>query len=172
MRTSATHFSSNDNLRFPFMGWILFALPPSVFVTAGTNFIGCQHSVFSRMPLRCKIRTFDCQRIFRCCESSRTIRTATATHSPIVDASLPLMPLVAAPPEFLAVAGPDLIRRDVSVFGGMPLRREQRMRLGERHKRLLRARGDPGLIHGCNFYQLPPIPRATILSPLQGLEIF
>jgi hypothetical protein len=172
MRTTATHFPSNDNLRSPFMGWILFALPPCVFVTAGTDFIWSQRYIFGWVPFGSKIRTFDRQRIFRRSESAGTIRTATTTYCPIVDASLPFMPLVAAPPEFLAVVGPDLIRRDVSVFGGMPLSREQRMRLGERHKRLLLASGCPGLIHVPHATAAaPPLP-TKLVAPLQGAELF
>ena len=82
------------------------------------------------------------------------------------------MAFFTSPPKVFAIVRPDLIRRDVSVFGGMPLRREQRMRLGERHKRLLPARGCPGLIHGPPCYRRrPSVANQTPRVP-SGRNIF
>ena len=79
-----------------------------------------------------------------------TKRTTIFFNCSAADLFIPFMPLVAAPPEFPGVVCPDIIRRVVSVFGGMPLCREQRMRFGERHKRLLRSASISALAHAAN----------------------
>ena len=168
MRASSAHFPANNDLRSPFVFWIFAASPRYKFITARTNAFRSKVSILCWMPFRNKVWSQGDDRIFKCSLSARTIWAAIFFNSSRANSLLPFMPFLAPPPKVFAVVGPDLIRRDVSAFGGMPLRREQRMRFGERHKRLLPARGYPGLIHGPHATAAaPPLP-TKLVAPLQS----
>ena len=85
---------------------------------------------------------------------------------------LPFVSFRTDPPNWPSVVFLNIIRRDVSIFGGMSLRREQRMRFGERHKRLLPVRRCPDLIHGPPCYRRrPSVANQTPRAP-SGRNIF
>ena len=132
------------------------ATPPKFLRAPVEQFVRFCVAVFSRMEFRRDHRESSGEGIFRCNFSTGTKRTSVPLMCSMPGTCLPFMSLRTDPPNRPGVIGLNIIRRDVSVFGGMPLSREQRMRLGERHKRLLPASGCPGLIHGP---MLPPPPR-------------
>ena len=105
-------------------------------------------AVFRWMPFSGNCWEAHQERILRSNFATGTEWTCVALVCSMPSSRLPFVSFWTNPPNWACVVFLNIIRRDVSVFGGMPLRREQRMRLGERHKRLLPARGCPSLIHG------------------------
>ena len=148
------------------------ATPPKFLRAPVEQFVRFCVAVFSRMEFRRDHRESSGEGIFRCNFSTGTKRTSVPLMCSMPGTCLPFMSLRTDPPNRPGVIGLNIIRRDVSVFVGMPLSREQRMRLGERHKRLLPARGCPGLIHGPHATAAaPPLP-TKLVAPLQGAKLF
>ena len=72
----------------------------------------------------------------------------------------------------VAVIRPDIVRREVAVFSEMPLSREEWMRFGEWHKRLLLPRRLASLAHGENATEVVRALPPKLVTPPSGLGIF
>lgn len=172
MRASSAHFPANNDLRPPFVFRVFAASPRYEFVTARTNGFRSEVSILCWMPFRNKVWSPDDDRIFKWSLSARTIWTAVFFDCPRTNPLFPFMPLFTTPRKFLAVVRPDIVRRDVAVFGGMPLSREQRMRFGERHKRLLLPPSFSALAHVANSTETNLCFQPNSSRPFRAQNIF
>ena len=168
--TAAFLSSSANYSRPPFVCRVLRTAPPEMFCAPVKQSVRSYAAVFRWMPFSGNRRKAHQERILPSNLATGTEWTRVALVCSMPSSRLPFVSFRTDPPNWPSVIFLNIIRRDVSVFGGMPLSREQRMRLGERHKRLLPARGCPSLIHGSPCYRRrPPLP-TKLLAPLQGAK--
>ena len=102
----------------------LFAAPPDPFVALRPHLLRRQRSVFRRVPLARQSRQAGCQIVFSRNNALPPAHRATASIPGAgVDRRFPLMSLFAPPPDSLAAARADPLRRQRRVARRVPLRR-------------------------------------------------
>lgn len=101
----------------------LSAAPPDFPAGAGSNILRSERSIFSWMPLPGQLRIYSFKTIVFIHSSSRTIRAALVSAS-VRDISIPLMALIAEPPNFDTRAKTHILRRERRILHRMPLARE------------------------------------------------
>lgn len=111
---------SRINYRLPHMTLVTF--PPHFAVRACGDQLWCQVAVQCRVPLLGHLRCQSYQIIEpRQHLSSRTVRTAAATHGAGSYCGLVVMTFLATPPYLSVGTGRDLLRSQCFIFARMPL---------------------------------------------------